>query len=127
MSSCSIIVADALEYELPNKPLVLYLCNPFLPQLSERLFARVLEAFERHRKPIRICVVSTDAVDATGRALMRSRSFGSIEKGTAPYFLDTYLPYKYYVFELGEPDVASLDEGQNLTLYNSGEARKGRT
>jgi hypothetical protein len=106
LGSCSIVVADALEYQLPNEPLVLYFDSPFLPQLSERFFGRVLEVFERHRKPIRICVVgcSTGSVDAAARALMRSSRFRLMQRGIAPYFLDTYLPFNYYSFELAEPD-----------------------
>jgi len=106
LDSCSIVVADALEYQLPNEPLVLYFDSPFFPQLSERFFGRVLEMFERHRKPIRICVVgcSAGSVDATARALMRSSRFRLMQRGIAPYFLDTYLPFNYYSFELAEPD-----------------------
>jgi predicted RNA methylase len=104
LGSCSIVVADALEYQLPNEPLVIYFCNPFLSQLSERFFERVLEAFERHRKPVRICLAgSTDSIDATARALMLLRNVRLMQKGTAPYFLDTYLPFRYYSFELAEP------------------------
>src|SRR5262249_44459309 len=104
IGSCSIVVADALEYQLPNEPLILYHDSPFLPQLSQRFFDRVIEVFERHRKPIKICVVgSTDSVDAAAHALTRSRRFRLIRKGTAPYFLDTYLPFKYYSLELAEP------------------------
>jgi hypothetical protein len=103
LGSCSIVVADALEYQLPNEPLVLYLSLPFEPPLSERFFNRVVEVFERHRKPIRICVVgSIDSVDVAARALMRSSRFRLMQRGTAPYFLDAYRPYKYYSFEMVE-------------------------
>lgn len=103
LGSCSIVAADALEYQLPNEPLVLYFGNPFLPELSARFFSRVLEVFDRYQKPIRVCVVgSVESVDATARALMRSTRFKLTQRGTAPYFLDTYSPYKYYSFELVE-------------------------
>src|SRR5215831_8515263 len=104
LDSCSIVVADALEYQLPKEPLVLYHGGPFSSHLSERFFGRVLEVFERYRKPIRICVVgSNDSVDPTARALMRSSRFRLMQRGIAPYFLDTYLPFNYYSFELPEP------------------------
>jgi hypothetical protein len=95
LGSCSIVVADALEYQLPNEPLVLYFCTPFEPQLSERFFGRVVELFERNRKPIRICMVaSIDSVDVAARALMQSSRCRLMQKGTAPYFLDAYRPFK---------------------------------
>jgi SAM-dependent methyltransferase len=99
--SCSIVVADALEYQLPNEPLVLYMDSPFRPVMFKRFFDRALEASKRHGKPIRLCVVgSSDSVDGAARPLMLSQEFRLIENGRAPYFLDTYLPFKYYAFDV---------------------------
>jgi SAM-dependent methyltransferase len=99
--SCSIVTADALEYQLPDEPLVIYFGSPFRPELSQRFFDRVLEVFKIHKKPIRICVVgSADSVDGAGGLLMLSREFRLIDKGRTPYFRDTYLPYKYYSFDV---------------------------
>jgi SAM-dependent methyltransferase len=103
LSSCSVVVADALQYELPNEPLVIYLGCPFRPELFQRFFDNVLQAFDRHQKPIRICLVGTvDSVDSAARRLMLSARFRLIKQGAAPYFLDTYLPYKYFSFELSQ-------------------------
>jgi SAM-dependent methyltransferase len=101
LGSCSIVVSDALTYRLPNEPLVLYMASPFRPEMFERFFGNVLEVFERHRKPIRICLVGSSAsVEGAARSLKLSRSFRLIQNGIAPYFADAYLPFKYYSFEL---------------------------
>jgi hypothetical protein len=101
LGSCSIVVADALKYELPNEPLMLFVATPFRPELLERFFDNVLEVFERYKKPIKICLVGISLVDVAARRLKQSERFRLIREGAIPkYYLDAYAHFKYYFFEL---------------------------
>jgi SAM-dependent methyltransferase len=96
----SIVIADALEYQLPNEPLMLYLYTPFQPELLDRFFDKVTETFDKNQKPIVIFLVGHSLADVAARRLKLSGRFRVIREGTAPYFLDACLPFKYYSFEV---------------------------
>jgi SAM-dependent methyltransferase len=100
LGSCSIVVADALNYELPNEPLMLFVAIPFRPELLERFFDNVLEVFERYKKPIKICLLGISLVDVAARRLKQSEGFRLIREGVIPHYLDAYAQFKYYLFEV---------------------------
>jgi SAM-dependent methyltransferase len=105
LDSCSIVVTDALEYQLPNEPLVIYLYTPFHPDLLERFFDNVLAVFDRYQKPIKICLVGHALADYVTRRLKLSERFKLIHEGTAPYFLDACLPFTYSLFEVSSAQI----------------------
>jgi hypothetical protein len=50
----SLICADVRRYELPQDPLVIYVCNAFGPRLMPRVVARVAASLRRRPRPITI-------------------------------------------------------------------------
>lgn len=99
---CSIVTEDASKYALPSGPLVLFLMNPFEPELARSFIANVLEAFDRNKEPIRICLTGSvpDSVNGTAKLLEASNRVRRRHAGSSPYFADTYLPYVYWVFDV---------------------------
>jgi len=50
----TLTVADVLEYEIPNDLTVAYLANPFRGEIFAKFIERLLEAYDRHPRPLRL-------------------------------------------------------------------------
>jgi SAM-dependent methyltransferase len=99
---CSVSHADATQYEFPDGKLVLYFGNPFGLELWPVMLANIETSLRKHPRPIRLIVTGSlqETIEETGVIVARSGIFSRIAKGVAPFFLDTYLPYHYEVFEV---------------------------
>lgn len=97
----SVVHADATQYELPQENLVLYFGNPFGLELWPTMLANIAESLRK--KPRRIRIVLTGSLDGaireTGRVITGSGLFVRVAAGTAPFFLDTYRPFHYEIFD----------------------------
>jgi hypothetical protein len=102
LERCSIVTTDATDYELPSGALVIYLFNPFAPELAAKFFTNVIAACEGDRRPIRICLSGTmpQPVLAADDWLKRSGHFACKHRGVSPHFVDAYLPCVYSVFDV---------------------------
>lgn len=98
---CSVIHADATQYELPDDKLVLYFGNPFGLELWPAMLANIAVSLRRHPRPIRLVLAGSleDTIRETGQMIADSGIFARLRQGTTPFFLDTYRPYHYEVFE----------------------------
>ena len=100
-SRCSVVHADATQFELPNGNLVLYFGNPFGLELWPAMLANIAESLRRNPRHIWLVLAGSldDAIGATGRLIAKHGSFSRIAQGIAPFFLDTYRPFHYEIFE----------------------------
>lgn len=98
---CSVVHADATQFELPNGNLVLYFGNPFGLELWPAMLANIAESLRRNPRHIRLVLAGSleDAICATGRLIAEHGLFNRIAQGPAPFFLDTYRPFHYEIFE----------------------------
>jgi hypothetical protein len=98
---CSIVHADATQYELPEGDLVLYFGNPFGLKLWPAMLANIGESLRKSPRHIRLILTGSldGAIRETGRLIADSGIFTGVAVGTAPFFLDTYRPYHYEIFD----------------------------
>ena len=57
------VYADASEYEFPNENLVLYLFNPFGPEVMGRMLANLERSMERHPRHVIVVMLWPDHSD----------------------------------------------------------------
>jgi predicted RNA methylase len=100
-SPCEIVHADATRYPLPDEKLVLYFGNPFGLELWQAMLTNIETSLRARPRPIRLILAGSleDTIRATGQLIADSGLFFRIGKGTAPFFLDTYRPYHYEIFD----------------------------
>lgn len=98
---CSVVHADATQYELPNGKLVLYFGNPFGLELWPQMLASIADSLKHRPRPIRLVLAGSleETIRATGQLIANSGIFARISQGRAPFYFDTYRPYHYEVFE----------------------------
>lgn len=98
---CSVVHADATQFELPNGNLVLYFGNPFGLELWPAMLANIAGSLRQNPRHIRLVLAGSlgDAIGATGRLIAECGLFNRIAQGAAPFFLDTYRPFHYEIFE----------------------------
>ncbi len=61
---------DAVEFEFPEEPLVIYLCNPFLENVFQKVLSRLDESIARRPRPCHIIYVNPtlgSLLDGSGR------------------------------------------------------------
>jgi SAM-dependent methyltransferase len=99
--SCVVVHADATQFDLPNGNLVLYFGNPFGLELWPAMLANIAESLRQNPRHIRLVLAGSlgDAISATGRLIAEHGLFNRIAQGAAPFYLDTYRPFHYEVFE----------------------------
>jgi SAM-dependent methyltransferase len=56
-STIESINANAMEYEFPNENLVLYLCNPFGPEVFARMLANLEQSIDAHPRHVIIVML----------------------------------------------------------------------
>jgi SAM-dependent methyltransferase len=68
-SNIEVVTGDALEYELPPEPQVLYFYSPFAPNILDQIVQRTEDSFQRSPRDL--------VVLFSGALSMRDRAFGS--------------------------------------------------
>jgi len=100
-ANIDVVYADAADYELPPGNLVLYLNNPFGENVWKNFIANTEASLRKN--PQKIIMIATGSVpekiDMIVHRLASAPSSTLRQRGTAPYYLDTYLPFHYAVFE----------------------------
>jgi SAM-dependent methyltransferase len=71
-----LVCANALEYEFPEEPIVVYLYNPFLAELQGRVAARLRASYERNPRPVYVVYINPVHAGEWERA-----GFGVVERG----------------------------------------------
>jgi predicted RNA methylase len=81
--------ADARDFEFPDDNLVIYLFNPFGPEVMERMLANLESSLERHPRHVIVAMLWPDHSDVVeGRKIMRvyrkTRRHHIFEAGARP-------------------------------------------
>lgn len=98
---CSVVHADATQYAMPDEKLVLYFGNPFGLELWPTMLANIGTCLRARPRRVRLILAGSleGTIRETGQLIAGSGLFIRISQGTAPFFLDTYRPYHYEIFE----------------------------
>ncbi len=104
----SVVDADATEYRLPDDNLVIYFGNPFFPELWPRMVANLVRGFRERPRKVYV-VMAGSALSSfpeykkdVAKQFVETGVFRETGSGVAPFFLDTYQPFHYSVFETRE-------------------------
>jgi SAM-dependent methyltransferase len=99
-ASFSIMNADATACALPQDDCVLYFGNPFALTLWPSMIANLERSLAETPRKLTLILAGSQENTIRGAAdlLSKSHSLAHVASGTAPYFLDTYLPYHFTVF-----------------------------
>jgi hypothetical protein len=97
----SVINEDATTYRLPDDNLVLYFGNPFTKELWPAMIDNVTRSYSENRRPICLLLVGSVYADVNDVAetISGSGCFRLRACGVSPFFVDTYAPFHYRVFE----------------------------
>jgi hypothetical protein len=98
---CSIVHADVSQYELPDDNLVLWFNNPFGAALWRLVLANIARSYADHPRKMMIVYGGSEPVvlQRIAPLIPATGIFQGVGRGVAPFYLDTYLPYHYEVFE----------------------------
>jgi hypothetical protein len=98
--SFSIVNADATACALPQNNCVLYFGNPFALTLWPAMIANLERSLAETPRKLTLILAGSqeDTIRGAAGLLSKSRPLAHVASGTAPYFLDTYLPYHFTVF-----------------------------
>ena len=99
--TCSVFHADAIEFAPPLENLVLFFNNPFREELWPAMTANIVKSYSQRPRKLYLVITGSELrkIEAATHSIMKQSIFRRIGRGTAPYYLDTYLPYSYEIFE----------------------------
>jgi len=91
---------DAVEYQLPDSPLVIFFYCPFLGRVLDRVLANINESFKRHPRPIHLLFYGQNptAIEQFKSMGFRSREISLKRDWTR------YLHYRGFIFS--SPDAS---------------------
>jgi SAM-dependent methyltransferase len=104
--TCSVVHDDAIQFALPLEKLVLFLANPFREDLWPIMAANIVKSHTEQPRKLYLVIGGTEPwkIEAAAHSIMKQSIFRRIGRGTAPYYLDAYLPYSYEIFETIETE-----------------------
>lgn len=96
-----LINEDATQYELPPHKLVLFFANPFLPALWPDMIDNIVRSYNAQCRKMYLILAGSQPTNIQEAAsiIAACEIFKPVGRGRAPYYLDTYLPFHYEVFE----------------------------
>lgn len=107
LSNSEIIHTDIFDYDLPKDNLVLYFGNPFLATLWTEFLTQIGESLASTPRSIYLILAGSqpEKISQGASLIGNSGLFVEMGRGTAPYFLDTYLPFAYAAFKTPQTPV----------------------
>jgi SAM-dependent methyltransferase len=98
----SIVNADATTTHLPSGvPLLIYCFNPFNAEVWNMFVPVLLKARQSTKDPMRLILSGTtpEILCASVAVIEGSACFRERAHGVTPFFVDSYAPYYYWVFD----------------------------
>jgi len=87
-----IVEKDAIEYKLPNEPLVLYMYNPFHSKIMEQVFQNIESSYKIYNRPIIILYFTPQHSEIFNRSTLFQKVLST--KGLCIYKTIESLKYK---------------------------------
>jgi hypothetical protein len=96
----SVVEADATQFEIPNRPLVLFFYNPFTQNVFDVVLGNIVKSIETHKRDCFIIYGSSshNAIGWARPAILGSGHFDEISAPPMPLFLDAVRGVNYAVF-----------------------------
>jgi hypothetical protein len=97
-----VIEVDAVEFVLPDGPLVIYFYNPFTREVFDSVMRNVVRSLKADRRDCYVVYGSSsaDAIDWAGPAILATGCFTQVSTPPMPFFFDAVRTIRFGVFRL---------------------------